>query len=338
VVRPLHTPGHTPEHTSYLILLDDEPYAVFSGGSLLVGSAGRSDLLGDERASQLARLQFGSVMRLARLPEDVGLYPTHGEGSFCTVTTAGTHTSTIGAEKASNPVLSFGDADAFAAAQLAALQPYPSYYAFMGPLNLVAPPRPRGVPPEMEVVDVPAGARVVDVRDREAFSKGHLPGSIGIPADDATSVWAGWLLPFDSPVVLVAGPDQDVSEIVRQFLRIGFDHVVGVVRDPGEAATASYRTVSVDEVVDAVRTDPTRFVDVRAPDEWEAGHVPASRHCYVPDLRDGLADLPAGSEVWLGCRSGRRATIAAGIVEQMGLVPVVLDRKGVTEVLAALET
>ncbi len=335
-VRPLHTPGHTPEHTSYLVVLDDEPYAVFSGGSLLVGAAGRPDLLGPERARQLARLQHGSVHRLAALPDHVGLYPTHGEGSFCTVTTAGRHTSTIGDEKRSNHVLTFADAESFADAQLAALQPYPSYYAFMGPLNLVAPPRPTREFAELRVDEIPGDAEVVDVRPRESFAAGHLPGSLGIPEDDATAVWAGWLLPFDTQVVLVAETDQDVAEIVRQFIRIGFDHVLGVVRDLGDEATASYRTVDVAEVAAAVRHRRPLLVDVRAPDEWEAGHIDASRHCYVPDLREGLAGLEEGTEVWLACRTGRRATIAAGLVEQLGLAPVVLDRKGVDEVLELL--
>ena len=125
VIRPLHTPGHTPEHMSYVILVEGDIAAVFSGGSLLVGSAGRTDLLGGDRADQLARLQYMSVHRLAELPDETGLYPTHGEGSFCTASGAGRSVSTIGMERRTNPVLSYPDADAFAAGQLAGLQPSP---------------------------------------------------------------------------------------------------------------------------------------------------------------------------------------------------------------------
>jgi hydroxyacylglutathione hydrolase len=139
-VRPLHTPGHTPEHVSYLVLLEGEPVAVFSGGSLLVGAAGRTDLLGEDRARQLARLQWGSITRLAALPDDTGLYPTHGAGSFCSASVAGPSTSTIGAERTTNPLLSLAGAEEFADHQLSGLEPYPSYYARMGPINLQGPP------------------------------------------------------------------------------------------------------------------------------------------------------------------------------------------------------
>ena len=131
-IRPIHTPGHTPEHMSYLVVLDGKPTGVFSGGSLLVGSAGRTDLLGEDRADTLARLQYISVNRLAALPDEVGLYPTHGGGSFCTTSAAGKHTSSIGDEKKANPVLAHPDEDSFVNAQLTGLVPYPSYYRYMG--------------------------------------------------------------------------------------------------------------------------------------------------------------------------------------------------------------
>ncbi len=336
VIEPIHTPGHTPEHTSYLVRLDGVPLALFSGGSLLVGSAGRTDLLGASRARQLARLQFASVRRLAELPGPVGLYPTHGEGSFCTAGGAGRHTSTVGDERAGNPVLTHPDAEAFADAQLQGLQPYPTYYAHMAPLNLLGPPRPASAPPELDVDGIPPGASVVDVRPREAFAAGHLEGSLGIPEADSVGVWAGWLLPFDADVVLVAGPDQDVTEVVNQFIRIGFDHVVGVVRDLGDVPTRAYRTVTLDEVAAALAgSDPPLFVDCRGPAEWEAGTVPGSRLCYTPDIETGLSDLELGTEVWLGCVTGFRATIAAGLAERLGLEVVVLDRRGIPDLLTA---
>ena len=232
----------------------------FSGGSLLVGSAGRPDLLGDDRAEQLARLQYLSVSRLAELPNDTGLYPTHGEGSFCTASGAGRSTSTIGLERRTNPVLAYPDAEAFVAGQLAGLQPFPDYYAHMGPINLMGPesPAPRELD-ELDPSDLPGDATLVDIRPRPAYAAGHIPGSLGIEMSDQVAVWAGWLLPFDSPVVLVAQREQDVEEVVRQFGRIGFDDMLGVVYGvegwaEAGGALASFETRTTDELALAIAT------------------------------------------------------------------------------------
>ncbi len=210
VVRPLHTPGHTPEHTSYLILVEDEPVAVFSGGSLLVASAGRSDLLGAERAEALARLQYQSVHRLADLPDPVGLYPTHGEGSFCTTSEGSGHTSTIGVEKRSNPVLAYPDEDSFIDGELAGLGPWPSYYAHMGPANIRgASPMPDYEVPVLlagAIKDLPSNVAVVDARPRDQYAQGHLPGSLAIELGDRFGTWVGWIVPYQAPLALVLDP------------------------------------------------------------------------------------------------------------------------------------
>ena len=340
-VRPLHTPGHTPEHTSYLVLLDAAPVAVFSGGSLLVRSAGRTDLLGPERARQLARAQFGSVRRLADLPGAVELFPTHGEGSFCASTAAGKTTSTIGAERAENPVLAYRDADSFADAQLAGLQPYPSYYAHMGPINLLGPspmpsldPRPLD---KQEVERIREHGSVIDARPRRLFAAGHIPGSLGIEAGEAFSAWVGWLTRFGAPLALVV-ETEDARELAVELARIGFDQVEGFVRDLTPWAEAgelsAYRVVSLEEFAEAAaRPEEHTILDVRTPAEWERGHVPGSLNRYVPELAADVGPLEAGSEVWVACESGLRSTIAAGLLERGGLVPVVLDRGGVSDLL-----
>jgi hydroxyacylglutathione hydrolase len=345
-IRPLHTPGHTPEHTSYVVLIDGEPVAVFSGGSLLVGSAGRSDLLGDDRAVELARAQRRSVHRLAELPDEVQLLPTHGEGSFCTVTGAGRTTSTIGQEKAESPVLAYPDEASYIAGELSGLAPYPSYYAHMGPINLAGPtPLPAADASRLTIAELDAlggGVRVVDARDRGAFAAGHVDGSVGVELSDRFGVWLGWILPFDAPIVLVVDDDVDVREAVVQLGRIGFDHVHGTITlDDWIAAgrpTRSYRTVTVDEVAAEIADGSPQVLDVRAPDEWEAGHVDGSVHRYVPDLvTQGVPDdLDADRDVWVLCGSGFRATIAAGLLERDGYTPVVLVEHGTPEVLTAL--
>lgn len=341
VIRPVHTPGHTPEHTSYVVLIDEEVVAVFSGGSLLVGSAGRPDLLGADRAEQLARLQYGSVHRLAELPDETGLYPTHGEGSFCTASSAGRSTSTIGLEKRTNPVLAYPDADAFVAGQLSGLQPYPSYYAHMGPINLMGP-QPL-LPVELAEIDgsaIPQGAALVDIRPRADYAAGHIPGSLGLEMGDRVGVWAGWLLPFDAPVVLVAERGQDIDEVSRQFGRIGFDNVLGVVYGvggwvAGGGQLASFETRTADDLYAALQdAEPPQILDVRSPGDYDIGHIEGSLHRYTPHLRDGLPpDLDPSEDLWVVCATGFRALAATAYLEAEGIRPIVVTSGGVADIL-----
>ena len=341
VIRPVHTPGHTPEHMSYVMVVEGESGAVFSGGSLLVGSAGRSDLLGDDRAVQLARLQYLSVHRLAGLPDETGLYPTHGEGSFCTASGVGRATSTIGLERRTNPVLAYPDAQAFVAGQLGGLQPYPSYYAHMGPINLMGPEPLR--PYELQLydpADLPEDAALVDIRPQDAYAAGHIPGSIGLEMSDSVAVWAGWLLPFDSPVILVAQPGQDVLEAARQFGRIGFDNVLGVVYGVDDWAgngrtPASFETRTPDQLADSIRaSDSPQILDVRSPGERSLEYIAGSIHRYAPDLRHGLPDeLDRSRDVWVVCASGYRSLAATVFLEAEGIRPIVVITGGVPEVL-----
>ncbi len=346
-IRPIHTPGHTPEHTSYLVVIGDEPYAVFSGGSLLVGAAGRPDLLGVERADTLARLQYISVNRLAGLPDDTVLLPTHGEGSFCTATVAGGQvTSTIGAERRTSPVLRHDDEDAFVAAQLGGLQPYPTYYRHMGPANLYGyPERPRGELPQLTVaaVEAMAGVTLIDIRRREAYAAGHVAGSIGIEMSDRVGVWAGWLIPFDAAVVLIADPGQDVVEAAAQLVRIGIDDVRGVVFGIESWVDAGHelrihRIVTLDEMVRAWKAGQvTQVLDVRAPNEWEAGALPGSVHRYLPELQQSVpGSLSTEEPVWVVCGTGFRATAAVKWLEEKGHQSVVLIGQGVPELLERL--
>jgi hydroxyacylglutathione hydrolase len=327
-LRPIHTPGHTPEHTSYLFVVDGEAVALFSGGSMLVGSAGRTDLLGEDRAETLARLQYGSVQRLARLPDQVGLYPTHGAGSFCTTAAAGGHTSTIGAEKADSHVLAYEDEDDFVKGQLSSLVPYPSYYRHMGPINLVGRDEPDlsiGL-----IEEIPDDVTVVDARPKERFAAGHLPGALGIELRDSFGVWVGWLTEQNTPLVLVMDEDQDPEEAMRQLARIGYDDVRGVIRNPLEGLV-SFPTVDRDEFWTAVNSG-AQILDVRAPDEWESGVIEGSVLSYLPDVADRTpGGLDPEREVWMVCGTGLRAATAAGILQDRGFEPVVLTGGGATD-------
>ncbi|QYC40247.1 putative metallo-hydrolase [Nonomuraea coxensis DSM 45129] len=336
-LRPVHTPGHTPEHTSYLVLIDGEPVALFSGGSLLVASAGRPDLLGPERARSLARLQHISLRRLAALPPGTALYPTHGEGSFCTATGAGRLTSTIGAELADNPLLAVDDPEKFADTLLAAPAPIPAFYRHMGPANtLGVPPMP---PVQVPELDEPAAGHVVDVRPREAQAGGMLPGSYGIELDNDFGSWTGWLLPHGEPITLVAGPGQDVTEAVTQLAQIGVDTVQGVVRDLGDAATQTYRLVDLGTFVRLLREPDAQLLDVRMPSEREQVRLPGAAERFLPDLfTQGVPDaLDQERPVLVACASGRRAAIAAARLAGAGYRPIALTGAGVPDVVSALD-
>ena len=323
-VRPLHTPGHTPEHVSYLIIFDGRIQGVFSGGSLLVGSAGRSDLLGAERADTLARLQYRSVKRLTSLADETPLYPTHGAGSFCSAGTSGSHTSTIGQERRTNPVATHPDEDSFVAAHLSGLQPYPRYYARMGPINLAGPePLPDLDPAQVKAPDIEDGAVVVDLRTAPEFASGHLPGSINIPLSNEFGTWFGWLIPADTLAYLVAGPETDVDQALMQLARIGIDRVKGVVVDLDDRASVQSRTGDISEVPHG-----SQILDVRSPGEREAGAPESSTHQYLPDLIDGAPEsLDPTRPVWVACASGYRAAIAASLLRRQGYdaIPVTGD-------------
>jgi rhodanese-related sulfurtransferase len=347
VVRPIHTPGHTPEHVSYLVLVDGQPAALFSGGSLLVNSAGRPDLLGIERAHQLALAQFNSVQRLTLLPEDLELFPTHGGGSFCSVGNAGRRTSTIGLEKSTNPLLQHHTAEEFATAQLAELQPYPKYYAFMGSINTLGPqPLPGRAISDLSPDQLHAQLDevvVVDARPRSAFASAHIRGSLGVELADDFGTWVGWLAPFDAPIALVLDADQDVDEAIVQLQRIGFDHVRDVLRgmqswlEAGYAAE-SYTQVSADAFAAAMADGTARQVlDVRSPSEWQSGSLPGAQWRYVPDLLDGPPPgLNPSEPVWVMCASGFRASIAASLLQRLGYQPVVLASGGVADLLGQI--
>jgi hydroxyacylglutathione hydrolase len=331
-IRPIHTPGHTPEHMSYLVLIDGIPTAVFTGGSLLVGSAGRSDLLGDEFADSLARLQYLSVNRLAELPGDVEVLPTHGSGSFCTSSgSAGSGTSTIATEVSSNPVLAYPDADAFVTGELGGLVPYPDYYAFMAPINRRDP----GVLESVEVPTVPAtmidpDAWVIDVRPSDRYFAGHIPGSLSIEWGSSFAPWAGWLVPFGTPIHLVVDSLQDPVWAATELGRIGYE-VAGATTDLDGVELVKGRTAGVAEAAEAIASGAL-VVDVRDPHERSVSHAEGTVHQYVPDLRDEIPGSDS-EDVWLMCASGFRAAIAAGLVERAGRTPVTVASGGVSALL-----
>ncbi|MCV2490715.1 MBL fold metallo-hydrolase [Geodermatophilus sp. YIM 151500] len=349
-IRALATPGHTPEHTSYLVTEDgaEGPTAVLTGGSLIVGGAGRTDLMGAERADELTRAQCRSLRRLLAFDDAVRVLPTHGSGSFCTASARNLPTSTLGDERRTNPAVRLlAQEDEFVRARLAGLPRFPAYYRHMAGLNRAGAPVLGGLPGvaaldpagvERAAVD---GAWVVDARDREGFAAAHLPGSVNVELDAAFATYVGWVVPFAAPLVLVLPePTADAAVEARtQLLRTGYDRVVGALAG-GPAAwrasgrpLASYPAIGVGHLpVD----DPDQPVlDVRQPAEVEQVALPGSRHVFLGDLPERLGELPRGRRTWVVCASGRRAAVAASLLDRAGLPVGLVARGGVADLAAA---
>jgi glyoxylase-like metal-dependent hydrolase (beta-lactamase superfamily II)/rhodanese-related sulfurtransferase len=342
-------PGHTFEHLVWELWDGSAtaPTAVLTGGSLLVGSAGRSDLLGDEVAERLARLQYRTIRGLAELPPSVFVLPTHGAGSFCVSTApSADRTSTIGAELTSNAALLAADEDRFVREQLASLGRFPAYYPRMAPINRAGPPV-TGTIPSLPGLDpgevarlVSNGAWIVDGRDRSDFAAGHLPGSVNIELDDAFGTYVGWVVPFDAPLVLVLPePVVDASRDASiQLFRIGRQAIAGALqggieRWAGEGrALRSYPVASMRELHErvVVAGTPTAVLDVRQPAEWrDDGVIPDSKQIFVADLADRIGELPTTEEWWVVCTTGHRSAIGASLLDRAG-IPVRLVARGGT--------
>lgn len=345
----LATPGHTPEHLAWLAQADGEPEprALFSGGSLLVGSAGRTDLLGDSHTDRLTRDQYATLTRLAELPDTVQVLPTHGAGSFCVAAMPTTRrTSTVGDERRANPLLCAKDLAGFTAELSGELMAYPRYYAWMAPVNRAGPPvlgsLPR--PPELTPAGLADAARaggwIVDARDRADYAAGHVPGSVNIELNSAFGSYVGWLLPFDAPVVLILPEPAGaaLTEAVTQLIRIGWRQVRGHLpggidrwrASGGDLAT--YPQVSAGDLCDAqARGQRPVVLDVRQPLEWSWGRVPGSHQIFVGDLPGRLAELPRTEPVWVICSNGHRASIAASLLHRDGIPVRLVGVGGVGE-------
>ncbi|HEY7607055.1 MAG TPA: rhodanese-like domain-containing protein [Actinomycetes bacterium] len=328
-LRVLATPGHAPEHVSYLLLDAGRPLALFSGGALLVGTVARTDLAGPELTEPLARAAYRSLhQRLLQLPDDLAVYPTHGAGSFCSAPVGGERTTTIGAERWHNPLLTAPDEDTFVAQLLAGFGSYPPYFLRLRERNRAGPdllgPDWRVLPllsPDRVREQLAGGGTLVDARPITAFAVGHIPAAISIMLRPQFASWLGWLVDDTQPLVFVLDEDQDRGELVRQCRTIGYDHLVGELAGGMAAWRAAGLPQSQLSLVEAEQVDnqPARVLDVRQANEVADGHLPGALTVELGALADDrlAAGLPEGP-VTVMCGHGERAMTAASLLERAG--------------------
>ena len=320
-VRAIPTPGHTPDHLAYLLATDGIPVGLFSGGSLMVGAVGRTDLLGDEHREDLARDLFRALRsEILTLPDDLRVYPTHGAGSFCSAPAGSARTTTIGRERATNPLLGIEDEEKFVHALVSELGSFPTYFRQLPEINRRGPRLYPAVPAlarlDVDAVraHVDAGAAFVDARPIDAFSRRHAIGSISIQHRGVFASWLGWLVELDRPVVFVLDETTDRADLVRQCLTVGHDAILGELDGGLGAWMAAGLPVASIPIVDAHEVEEV-VLDVRQDNEWDAGHVPGAIHVELGDL--ARATTPDGP-VTVMCGHGERAMTGASILETSG--------------------
>ena len=323
----MHTPGHTHHHMSYAL---HDPagtvVGVFTGGSMLHGTAGRTDLLGADHTQTLTHAQYHSVRRLAaELPGDADVYPTHGFGSFCSATPASGDASTIADERRTNPALT-QDEQTYVDELLAGLSDYPAYYAHMGGINAQGPApvdmsMPGPVDPDELRRRIDAGEWVVDLRQRRAFAAGHVCGTLGFELSDSFVTYLGWLLRWGTPLTLIGTDTDQILDARRELVRIGVDEIAGAaVGDPsdlGRGELGSYRVASFEDLAETLQTEQVAILDVRQTGEFQQGHVRGAVNIPLHELVERIHEVPR-TDVWVHCASGYRSSIAASIVDRFG--------------------
>jgi hydroxyacylglutathione hydrolase len=325
-LRAITTPGHTPDHLSYLLVDDGRPLALFSGGSLMVGTVGRPDLFGPDQSEALARAMFHSLHeKLLVLPDDLVVYPTHGAGSFCSVPGSSDRSTTIGREKVTNPLLRVRDEREFVRRLLSQLGTFPTYYRALPETNRHRLGDPPHLPlHQLEVTDVErvtsAGGEIIDVRAVESFAAAHIPGSLSNVLRPTFASWLGWIVPADRPLVFICDAESDRRELVRQCANIGYDNIAGELAGGIDAWRATGRPIASTTLIDA---DSARglILDVRQRNEYEDGHIPGAVNVELAAITD--ASLQTSEPITTMCGHGERAATAASLLERRAVETVI---------------
>jgi glyoxylase-like metal-dependent hydrolase (beta-lactamase superfamily II)/rhodanese-related sulfurtransferase len=330
MIRVLETPGHTPEHLSFVVYAsasDSEPWGVLTGDTLFVGDVGRVDILSSRLpVTELAGLLYDSVHRkLLALPDATRVYPAHGAGSLCGRSIRKETWSTIGQERSMNPALRPMSRAEFVAEVTRDVPETPVYFLHARDLNQAGPsldeerPMPPALPPDRFQALAGRGAIVLDTRPADRYGPAHVPASLHVPLDGQYASWVGTLVRPDQPILLVADSDR-AEEAVLRLARIGYERVDGVLAGGLDAwREAGLPVASIRQVpaAQALASDAT-IVDVRRDSEWDAAHRAGARHIPLAALEQRAGELPRDAELVVTCASGYRSSIATSVLERAG--------------------
>ncbi|QDV52895.1 MBL fold metallo-hydrolase [Gimesia fumaroli] len=332
-----HVPGHTPEHIAVLLYdttrSTESPWCMFTGDFLFVGDVGRPDLLGDEAKQELAHQLYQSLFQeLNEVPDFTEIFPAHGAGSLCGKAIGSRRSSTLGYERRFSEALQKQDESAWIESLLDEMPLSPPYFKRMKQVNTEGPAI---IGPELpglkrwqakQVHDRSCeGCLILDVRSKEAYAAAHIPGSINIPFGSNLPTWAGWVLPYDRPLMLVVDDASQVKEVVTHLLRVGFDDIQGYLEggivswETAGLPLEMLETISINTLHKKIQQNyPLTILDVRTEQEWKSGHIKGAIHIHGGTLQDRFDEIPQEKPIAVVCGSGYRASIASSFIRHEG--------------------
>ena len=332
-ITSIHTPGHTDESMSYALAeLDaaEEPIVVFTGDALFVGDVGRIDLYGPKESQRMAENLHNSIFnKLLTLGDGVMLCPAHGAGSVCGGAISEREESTLGLERILNPILQ-KNKEEFIEFKVSEHHETPPYFRKMEQYNLNGPPllghlpNPDPLSPKEFQSQMKLGAIVVDTRAPPAFGGAHIPVSHSIRLNRLPS-YAGWVLPYDKPILLVLEKSQDLELAVRYLIRLGYDQIAGYLLDGIDAwykealPTEQLGLLTVQDLKTRIdRGDDLVVLDVREKGKWDEGHIKGARHIYAGHIERRLDEIPTDRPIIVACNTGNHASLVASILRREG--------------------
>jgi hydroxyacylglutathione hydrolase len=351
-ISVLDTAGHTPEHISYVVAdleRGEEAVGVFCGDTLFVGDVGRPDLF-PGKATELASKLFDNLHgKLLKLPDFCEVYPAHGAGSLCGRAMGAKRTSTIGYERKNNPALQIRDKGKFIASLTTDMPGTPDHFARCSATNGKGPALLRTLPVPVPMTAesfaeqaAKPGVVVVDIRAFDAFGAQHVPSAWSIDFNGNFATFAGWTLPVDSKILLVADTEVIVQEAAVWLRRVGLDQVVGYL--DGGMLTWNLDGLPTEHVAQLSPWELHRMsdakgemvlVDVRSPQEFKAVSLPGALNIPAPELRVRHTEIPKGKPIVVICGTGIRSSLAASILQRNGLKDVSNVAGGMTGYSAA---